>query len=251
MSESASDLLTIDELAQRTGLTTRNIRAYQSRGLVPHPVKQGRTGYYGPEHIERLELIRELREEGLALDLIQRIMEVSGGAFGGLSFARTLLSQYNETPRPEPAAYSLPELAERWGTDDFELVKRAEQAGVMRELDDGRVEIADAQLDDVGQMLRDLGMPAREMLDVLIDLRAKMRAIAERFRDIFNDYVWDPFESDGMPADRWDAVAHDLERLRPIADEVTLLLYRRAIEAVMDEALENKLLRLERESGRS
>ncbi len=78
MSESASDLLTIDELAQRTGLTTRNIRAYQSRGLVPHPVKQGRTGYYGPEHIERLELIRELREEGLALDVQGFVSEGSG-----------------------------------------------------------------------------------------------------------------------------------------------------------------------------
>ena len=38
------DLLTIDELAQRTGLTTRNIRAYQSRGLLPPPEVRVRTG---------------------------------------------------------------------------------------------------------------------------------------------------------------------------------------------------------------
>ncbi len=39
--------LTIDELAQRTG-TVRNVRAHQSRGLLPPPEVRGRTGYYGP-----------------------------------------------------------------------------------------------------------------------------------------------------------------------------------------------------------
>ena len=29
------DSLTIDQLAQRTGMTVRNIRAHQSRGLLP------------------------------------------------------------------------------------------------------------------------------------------------------------------------------------------------------------------------
>ena len=42
--------LTIDELARETGMTVRNIRAHQSRGLLPPPVVRARTGYYGPEH---------------------------------------------------------------------------------------------------------------------------------------------------------------------------------------------------------
>jgi DNA-binding transcriptional MerR regulator len=29
--------LTIDELARRTGMTVRNVRAHQSRGLLPPP----------------------------------------------------------------------------------------------------------------------------------------------------------------------------------------------------------------------
>ena len=45
--------LTIDELAQRVGMTVRNIRAHQSRGLLPPPVVRGRTGYYGPDHVAR------------------------------------------------------------------------------------------------------------------------------------------------------------------------------------------------------
>ena len=57
--------LTIDELAQRTGMTVRNIRAHQSRGLLPPPEVRGRTGYYGPEHLARIELIREMQGAGL------------------------------------------------------------------------------------------------------------------------------------------------------------------------------------------
>jgi hypothetical protein len=39
--------LTIDELAQRTGMTVRNIRAHQSRGLLPPPEVRGARGTTG------------------------------------------------------------------------------------------------------------------------------------------------------------------------------------------------------------
>ena len=38
---------TVDQLALVSGLTTRNIRAHQTRGLLPPPRVRGRTGYYG------------------------------------------------------------------------------------------------------------------------------------------------------------------------------------------------------------
>ena len=57
-----ADELTIDELARRTGMTVRNVRAHQSRGLLPPPEVRGRTGFYGPEHVARIELIREQEE---------------------------------------------------------------------------------------------------------------------------------------------------------------------------------------------
>mgnify|MGYP002684132866 CR=1 FL=1 len=48
--------MTIDELARASGMTVRNIRAHQSRGLLPAPEVRARTGYYGPEHVARLQL---------------------------------------------------------------------------------------------------------------------------------------------------------------------------------------------------
>ena len=66
---------TIDELAQATGMTTRNIRAHQSRGLLPPPVVRGRTGYYGDEHAARLRLILRMQADGFNLGAIRRVLD--------------------------------------------------------------------------------------------------------------------------------------------------------------------------------
>ena len=39
-------LLTLDELCERVGMSVRNVRFYTSRGLVPPPIRKGRSGYY-------------------------------------------------------------------------------------------------------------------------------------------------------------------------------------------------------------
>jgi len=59
--------LSIDELAQRTGIPGRTIRQYQSMGLLPPPERRGRIGMYGPAHLARLELIGRLQERGYSL----------------------------------------------------------------------------------------------------------------------------------------------------------------------------------------
>ncbi len=49
--------LTVDELARVTGTTVRNVRSLQSRGLLPPPDIRARTGYYGQEHVARVNMI--------------------------------------------------------------------------------------------------------------------------------------------------------------------------------------------------
>src|SRR5947207_14828139 len=87
--------LTIDELARRTGMTARNIRAHQSRGLLPPPEVRGRTGFYGSEHLARIELIRELQAEGFNLDAIRRLIEAgSGSSLEVLRFTRAVRAPF-------------------------------------------------------------------------------------------------------------------------------------------------------------
>ena len=68
----AETLLTLEELTARVGMSVRNIRFYTTRGLVRPPVRRGRSGYYGPDHVARLELVRELQGHGFTLAAIER-----------------------------------------------------------------------------------------------------------------------------------------------------------------------------------
>ena len=72
--------LTIDQLAEVTGLTVRNIRAYQSRRLLQAPEIRGRVGYYGQQHVARIELVQRLQGEGFNLQAITALVE-RGDAF--------------------------------------------------------------------------------------------------------------------------------------------------------------------------
>ncbi|GAA3262928.1 MerR family transcriptional regulator [Nonomuraea helvata] len=69
-------LLTIGDLARRTGLTVKAIRFYSDRGLVP-PTTRSPAGYrlYDVGALARLEFVRALRELGIDLPTVQRLLE--------------------------------------------------------------------------------------------------------------------------------------------------------------------------------
>jgi len=69
------DELTVEELSAKTGISVRNLRFYTTRGLVPPPTKRGRTAVYGPEHVARFALLRDLQAHGLNLAAIERYFE--------------------------------------------------------------------------------------------------------------------------------------------------------------------------------
>ncbi len=56
-------ILSIDDLAEQTGTPVRTIRFYIAEGLLPGPGARGKAAAYGPEHLLRLRLIRQLTEQ--------------------------------------------------------------------------------------------------------------------------------------------------------------------------------------------
>ena len=70
--ESLRELLTLDELTNRVGMSVRNVRFYTTKGLVPPPIRRGRSGYYTPDHVARLELVQELQSHGFTLAAIEK-----------------------------------------------------------------------------------------------------------------------------------------------------------------------------------
>lgn len=83
--------LTIDELADLTGVTVRTIRYYITEGLVPGPSGRGKGAAYSAEHVDRLRLIRRLTEQRVPLaEQRERLAQLSDEE------VRTLLTQEEE-----------------------------------------------------------------------------------------------------------------------------------------------------------
>lgn len=238
--------LTIDELARRSGVTVRNIRAHQSRGLLPPPTIRARTGYYGPEHVARLELIRELQAEGFNLKAIERLLEQAGGAGREvLGFTRSVLSPFADE---EPEYLDAGELARRFATDDPKLLARAEKLGLVVHLGDGRYEVPSPRLLRAGEEVVALGVPLAHALAVLEQINRSSQAVADAFIRLFRDDVLTPIEQGADGSEGWARAAAAVERLRPLASEALLAGFQQVMTRAVEKALGEELAR--RSGGR-
>jgi DNA-binding transcriptional MerR regulator len=134
--------LTIDQLAQRVGMSTRNIREWQRLGLVAPPERRGRVGVYGQDHVTRIERVKKLHAQGLPLDLIRRLSERRAGSENDIRHLADEVLQ----PFSESGSAAL--------TDD--LVEQLTQLGITRER-------LSKTLDEVAHHQREI---ARLMIDV-------------------------------------------------------------------------------------
>ncbi len=74
---STEQLLRIDDLAHVSGVPSRTIRFYNTQGLLPAPLMQGRIAYYNQEHLLVLNIIKEFKEQqNLPLDVIKHLLEI-------------------------------------------------------------------------------------------------------------------------------------------------------------------------------
>ena len=242
MAEAVAEL-TIDELARETGMTVRNIRAHQSRGLLPPPEVRARTGYYGPEHVARLRLIQELQGNGYNLAAIKDLVErTSGSSQDALEFARAILTPF-EDERPE--VIDAVELAERFaGPDgDPKALRRAEKLGIVVPLGEGRYEVPSPTLLRAGETLLGLGIPLEKSLEVIEDVARQADSVAAAFVKLFLDRVWKPFDRAGQPEPDWPAVLAALDQLRPLATEVLVATFQPRMTQAAEKAFGRELER--------
>lgn len=75
-----TELFTIGQLADRTGLTVRTIRFWSDQALLP-PTGRSGGGYrlYDAASVARLDLLRTLRDLGIGLDDARRILDRQSG----------------------------------------------------------------------------------------------------------------------------------------------------------------------------
>jgi DNA-binding transcriptional MerR regulator len=65
----------VDDLARVSGVTVRNIRAYQERGLLHPPRRDGRVAIFDDSHLSRLKIITSMLERGYTTAHITEMLE--------------------------------------------------------------------------------------------------------------------------------------------------------------------------------
>jgi DNA-binding transcriptional MerR regulator len=234
--------LTIEEVSRVTGMTVRNIRAHQTRGLLPPPAVKGRTGFYTREHVARLELIREMQGSGFNLKAIQQLLEMTPQGSGEevLHLERLLMAPWEDE---SPEVVTADELATRFGADEKSR-RKAEDLELVVPIGDGRYEIPSPGLLKAGEDVIAMGVPLEHALSVMQKVRRAMRDVAQEFVRLFLRDVWRPFVDAGMPSEQLPAVRESLERLRGVAWEVVRPTFQRTMTAEVEQAFGKELKRL-------
>ena len=227
----ADERMTIDVLAQRAGTTSRNVRNYQTVGLLPPPTVVGRVGYYDEGHLARLRLIAQLQGQGFSLAGIAELLrawEQGRSLADVLGFEQALTAPWSDE---EPQVMSAQELARLFpeALANPVLALRGLELGLI-EPEGDHFRVPSPSLLRVGAELVAAGVPLAVTQDEMALLRADMERIATRFVQLFDRYVWQPFAEAGMPADRLPQVTDALRRTRPLASMAVNALLAQAME---------------------
>jgi DNA-binding transcriptional MerR regulator len=222
--------LTVDELAARAGVSVRTVRFYAGRGLLPPPRLRGRTGLYGPEHLGRLELVRELQTLGLTLASIERHLEriPLDASPEDLALQRALLSPW-APDRPEELDRH--ELDKRAGRHlDDELLGRLAALGVVERLPAGRVRVTSPPLLGVTVELAELPLPLETLVAAHKAMERHTAALADDLQRVFQDTVLRRFREQGRPVEERERLLEMATRLKPLTIQAVVTSFQRAVD---------------------
>jgi DNA-binding transcriptional MerR regulator len=226
--------LTVEQLAYETGMSVRNIRNHQSRGLLPPPEVRARVGYYGPAHVARLRLIQEMQSEGFKLSAISRLIGEHGADADRFVGLRQAVTAPFATESPE--VYSRGELVEKFGTDDDRLIEKAKKLGLLVDLGDERFEAPSPALIRAAEEVLAMGIELPAALGAIEKLSRNSQSSARTFVDLFVEKVWKPFDDAGRPEEGWDEIIAAIGRLRPLAFDALNATFRLTLTTEIEKA---------------
>jgi DNA-binding transcriptional MerR regulator len=236
---SGEEMLTVDQLAERTGITVRTIRFYAGRGLIPPPVLRGRTGLYGPTHVARLGLVSELSALGFTLAAIESHLRAlpAGAGAEELALRRALLTPWAEQA-PETDAV----------IDGGELERRAGRALSATEIDalvglgalertDGGVRLRGPTSLHEGLALLGSGLPIELWTRAHRIVERHTSAMAEELMELFQAEVLQPYRDRGRPPAERGRLAAALQQLKPITIGGVVTAFGRAVNRTIRDRL--------------
>jgi DNA-binding transcriptional MerR regulator len=222
----------VDELAGQAGTTVRNVRAYQDRGLLPPPRRQGRVGVYSDAHLARLRLIGQLLERGYTLANIAELVAAfeRGHDLGAvLGLEDVMTSPWSDEVA---ASMTVAELEALFPGADPGFVDRAIALGLL-EADNERLRVPSPRLLHAGAELYAAGVPIEAVLGHARALRRDIERIAQRFLRLTAEHVLDRYlhtPDEELSDDDLSALVEVVRRLRPLAQMAVDAELARAME---------------------
>lgn len=229
----------VEQLAAACEVSVDTVRYYQSRGLLPQPEREGRVGWYGDVHAERIRRIRELQRKGLTLAAIARVISGELGE-ADADLAAAVAEELGEAGT-DAAALSLDDFAAASGVP-ASLIQAVEREGIRigREADGQmRYTAGDIELVRTALRLLEFGLPLADLLGLARDADAAMRGLADRAVDLFDAHVRKPIRD--TAGDDAAAAEQMVVAFRELLPAVTALIshhFRRVLLEAAEERIE-------------
>jgi DNA-binding transcriptional MerR regulator len=205
----------IDDLARRAGTTTRNVRAYRERGLLPPPRRVGRLALYDDTHLSRLTLIASMLDRGYSISHVKEMLTAweEGKELGDvLGLEKALAGKWSED---RPATLPLDEVLQIAG--DQHALDRLVALGLVR-IDGASATVARPKLLSAFRELRQYGMSIDRVIDVHEKVTPKIEEISRILVEAGAQHVAGQFDPTGGLPDNTD-----------LAELVTMLVQFRSL----------------------
>jgi DNA-binding transcriptional MerR regulator len=239
------DEWTIDELARKAGTTTRNIRSYQTKGILPPPRMVGRVGYYGEGHLARLKYTAGLQERGFSLAAIECLLsawEEGRSLEDVLGFEKALTAPWSDEVPDRFTRQQLEQMFPEIDQDEA-LLKRACSLGLLQHEGDNFLAPSPRMIRNGAELVA-VGMPLSVALDEYERLSHDLTVVAERFVAMFEEFVWEPFVQSGWPIEDLPAVTEALHRVRPAASTSVQAVFAQVMEDAVAASSARQVARL-------
>ncbi|ETA04713.1 MerR family transcriptional regulator [Gordonia alkanivorans] len=240
----------IDDLARVSGTTTRNIRGYQERGLLPQPLRRGRVAIYTEKHLRKLRAINQLLSSGFTLKHISTFLTNPTARVGDALELNDILDEYwADTERPQ---LSRKQLEQRLGPLDDATLARLVGAGIITETEEpGVFEAADTHVVDNLRRLVERGVELEVLTDVHLRFTQKINEAAEILMTAAHQEV-DRRRGPGWMPETDQDVAWSVDLLgamRRAGTENAHAALNRALDAALDSELRAHQVAVEQRSA--
>jgi len=229
----------VEELAGRAGVSVDTVRFYQKQRLLPPPVREGRVAWYTPEHLERMDRVKELRRRGFTLAVIRRFLD------GELDAAdeplAAAVSEAAGGPAGDEEFVTPEELAARSGVPLPLIDSLAREGLLIPRLHQGepRYTADDVRIVSSGLQLLQAGLPLAGLLDLARSHHAAVREVAAQAVELFDTAVRQPLRESERPEEqKAEALVDAFRVVLPAVSELVAHHFRRVLLQVAQEHLE-------------